>query len=346
MNRLSYGLPLVASALILPSCADGPLPPSSPAALPTTVPTASTSAGVQVDGLRAVVTAANNRLSAMGVGVRIGQAEWITRPESHRIGQSVFFTSHGNKQLPFDFVPGDPRRSGRSNILYLVDQSDGAAVGGLSSTQTEAAIDRAAASWNAVGCATIPIEKAADTGVDPDVVDFFAGVGDLGAINLGPVVTVDIVHGGFLGAEFFDGLTPGCIAGSNEKPCGSVFILGITFTDGFVDAAGNFTDLNRDGKIDVAFREIYYNNADPDANGVTIPWRINAFPDVESVALHELGHGLSQSHFGMAFVTDGNDKIHFSPLAVMNAGGVEVRQELLGTDVAGHCGIWGDWPNQ
>jgi hypothetical protein len=77
-----------------------------------------------------------------------------------------------------------------------------------------------------------------------------------------------------------------------------------------------------------------------------VPWRINGFPDVESVALHEFGHGLSQAHFGEAFLTDSNGKVHFAPLAVMNAGTDRVSQELLGTDVAGHCSIWGNWPNK
>lgn len=83
-----------------------------------------------------------------------------------------------------------------------------------------------------------------------------------------------------------------------------------------------------------------------DANGVTIPWRIDTFPDVESVALHEFGHGLSQLHFGQAFLTNANDKVHFAPLAVMNAGSDRVSQQLLGADVAGHCSIWGSWPNK
>ena len=92
-----------------------------------------------------------------------------------------------------------------------------------------------------------------------------------------------------------------------------MFILGITFTEMFVDENGNPTDVNNDGKLDVAFREIFYNNADPDANGNTVPWRIDAYPDVESVALHEFGHGLSQAHFGKAFLTNSNDKVHFAP---------------------------------
>ena len=68
-------------------------------------------------------------------------------------------------------------RGDRTNILYLVDQSDGEAVGGLTNADTEAAIDRAAASWNDVACSDIPIEKAPDTGVDPDSADFFFGGG-------------------------------------------------------------------------------------------------------------------------------------------------------------------------
>jgi len=300
----------------------------------------------QADDVRAALDAANMQLAAMGAHTRISQVEWLTRSETGQVGQTVFFSSRGNKQISADFVAGDPRRGGRMNILYLVDQSDGAAVGGLTNADTEAAIDRAAASWNDVACSDIPIEKAPDTGVDPDSADFFFGGGDLGTLNLGPVTAVDIVHGGFAGAALFDAVTPGCVPGSFTNPCGSVFILGFTFTEIFVDDDGNPTDVNGDGKFDVAFREIFYNNADPDANGNTVPWRINAFPDVESVALHEFGHGLSQAHFGEVFLTNNNGKIHFAPLAVMNAGTDRVSQELLGTDVGGHCSIWGSWPNK
>ena len=303
-------------------------------------------AQIQAEGTRAALDTANVQLAAIGASTRISQLEWITRSETGQVGQTVFFSDRGNKQIDADFVAGDPRRGRRTNILYLVDQSDGTAVGGLTNEDTEAAIDRAAASWNDVACSNIPIVKAPDTGVDPDLADFFFGGGDLGTINLGSVTAVDIVHGGFAGAALFDAVTPGCVPGSVTHPCGSVFILGFTFTEVFVDDNGNPTDINNDGKFDVAFREIFYNNSDPDANGNTIPWRIGAFPDVESVALHEFGHGLSQAHFGKVFLTDTNGKVHFAPRAVMNAGIDRVSQELLGTDVGGHCSIWGNWPNK
>jgi hypothetical protein len=57
-----------------------------------------------------------------------------------------------------------------------------------------------------------------------------------------------------------------------------------------------------------------------------------------------MGHGLSQDHFGKIFRTK-NGKLHFAPLAVMNAVYYDVQQELKGTDVGGHCSIWGSWPN-
>jgi hypothetical protein len=88
----------------------------------------------------------------------------------------------------------------------------------------------------------------------------------------------------------------------------------------------------------VAWREIYYSSY--------YVWNIDANVDVETIALHEAGHGLSQGHFGTLFRTDANGMFHFAPLAVMNAGYTQVQQDLAGTDLAGHCSIWGDWPNQ
>ncbi len=35
----------------------------------------------------------------------------------------------------------------------------------------------------------------------------------------------------------------------------------------------------------------------------------------------------------------------FTVVAVMNAAYSGVQQGLAGTDSAGHCSIWGSWPN-
>ncbi|MGH7542224.1 MAG: hypothetical protein ACRELC_14620, partial [Gemmatimonadota bacterium] len=67
--------------------------------------------------------------------------------------------------------------------------------------------------------------------------------------------------------------------------------------------------------------------------------------DVETVAAHEVGHGLSQAHFGEAFFTLANGRLHFAPRALMNTAYSGIQQALSGTDRGGHCSLWGDWPN-
>lgn len=262
----------------------------------------------------------NASLAAEGEGVRVLQIEWMTSDEGdgEEAGNTVFAFNVGNKQLGADYVPFDPRRSWNisDTISYLVDQSDGATNDGLTNAQTEAAIDRAMATWDvATTSSAAPMVKAEDIGADVDLIDFFLGFGAPGG------EVADLVHAGWVPAGIFP----------NN-------VIGVTFTLVWVDGGGNATDINQDGKSDVAWREIFYNDA--------FVWRINANIDVETVALHEAGHGLSQGHFGQIFRTDANGKIHFSPRAVMNAAYGGVIQDLTGTDLSGHCSIWGDWPNQ
>jgi hypothetical protein len=270
------------------------------------------SAGGTPAAMRAIGERANIALATRGFDVRVGAMEWISPVAGgEEGGQIVFFNDRGNKKLSFHFVPGDPRRGGRTNITYLVDKSgdsnDPTAVG-----QTEAAIDRAMATWDGEQCSTLNMTKNVDTGADPDLADELLGFPD----GLGGVFAADIVHGGWVPAGIFP---PNVIA--------------VTFTFAF---PGSDIDNNKRG--DVAWREIYYNDA--------FTWRINGDIDVETVALHEAGHGLSQEHFGKLFVTTSNNKFHFAPRAVMNAGYTGVQQALAGTDNGGHCANWGSWPHR
>lgn len=154
-----------------------------------------------------------------------------------------------------------------------------------------------------------------------------------------PEAFADITHAGWLPKEFF---------AASLGPGAGDYVLAVTFTFAWVDSAtGEATDIDHDGKWDVAFREIYYNNNED------FVWDVDAYLvdemgpfDVESVALHEVGHGLSQGHFGMAFGTLSNRRVHFAPRAVMNAMYSGPQQELTKTDLAGHCSIWVPWPNE
>jgi hypothetical protein len=273
----------------------------------------------------------NARLAARRLNVRVAQADYVTSAASGQAGQTLFAFDRGNKHIGTDWIPNDPRRHPGVDITYLVDQSDGATSTAptLTSTQTEAAIDRAMTTWETTTqCSNFAIDKVADPGVDPDLADGLI----LGNASLiGTPFFADIVHAGWLPAAFFDALAPG----------GSQFILGVTFPFSFTDDAGNPTDLDNNGEFDTAFSETYYNDA--------FAWGIDVSTDpfdVETVALHESGHSLSQAHFGKIFLTDANGLIHFAPFAVMNAAISRQAQELTGTDLAGHCSLWGNWPNR
>lgn len=259
----------------------------------------------------AVGNAANAQLEAGGYGFRLDYAEYLT--DGDAAGQTVFFNNRGNKQLGAHFVPGDPRRGGGSNITYTTDQTEGT-VDGLTQAQTNAAIDRAMSTWDNVNCSTLPIDAVGNPGTDIGVIEFLNGLGG------SPFFFADLTHAGWL--------PPGILAPN---------VIAVTFTFVWIDGFGNPTDIDNNGLQDVAFREILYNDL--------FTWQIDANIDVETVALHEAGHGLSQGHFGKGFVTSSNGKLHFSPRAVMNATYSGVQQDIDQTDNAGHCSIWGQWPN-
>lgn len=269
---------------------------------------------------QAMLDDANAALATSGSDLRVGKIEWLTADGTvDAAGNTVFFNNRGNKQLNNDWVPFDPRRtwSTGAGLTYLADQSDGATDDGLSNADTEAAIDRAMATWDVdTTCSNLPLDKVADPGVDPEIIDFLLGFGP----PPGPGWPfADVVHTGWL---------PGGILGPN--------VLGVTFTLIFT-SGGVPTDIDGNGLVDTAIKEIFYNDA--------FTWLIDGNIDVETVALHEAGHALSQAHFGAAFRTEANGKVHFSPRALMNAAYSGIQQDVLKTDLAGHCSLWSDWPN-
>lgn len=247
------------------------------------------------------------------LAVVLAYADLCAAPGSEQMGQRVFFSNVGNRQLAYDFLAGDPRSLGGDLTVYAVDQVDGATASGLSGGVTEAAIDRAMNTWDAVNCSELGMVKNV---TDTDFGFFQALLGFGGSFEF---FYGDVQHAGWLPREFFDGIAPS----------GGDFILGVAFTFLWLD------DLNADGDQEVAFREIYYNDA--------FFWQDGDNIDVETVALHEAGHGLSQAHFGTLFQTV-NGKFHFSPRAVMNAGYTGVQTEIGQSDNAGHCSLWSNWP--
>ena len=257
--------------------------------------------------------------NSSGKKVALYMAEFITAGNGNELGRTVFFNNRGNKQLNADFVPG-LFLDGTNNISYYVDNKRPS--NDLTSTVTENAIDRAMNTWDGVKCSNlgmtkVPFNNAISTGFVAAILGFPGSL----------TYTADVVHAGWMPAPFFDFLAPG----------GRNFILGVTFTIIFIDGDGNPLDSDNNNKLDVAFREIYYND--------NFGWNDGSTFDVETVALHESGHGLSQAHFGTAF-RSANNKLHFSPRAVMNAAYSGVQTRIDQTDLAGHCSNWANWPNR
>lgn len=266
-----------------------------------------------VASVAALGNKANAQLQAGAYGFRLEYAEFLTSGDSSSVGQTVYFNNRGNKQIPAQWVPGDPRRGGGTNITYTIDQAEGA-VDALTQAQTNGAIGRAMSTWDNVTCSNIPIDAIGNPGTDIGIVEFLNGLG--GA----PFIFADLTHAGFLPAGILD---PNVIA--------------VTATFVWTDGLGNPTDIDNDGTADTAFAEILYNDL--------FTWQINGNTDLETVALHEAGHGLGQDHFGKAFITSSNGKLHFAPLAVMNAAYTGIRHDIDQADLAGHCSMWAQWPN-
>jgi len=259
----------------------------------------------------------NESLRASGLGIAIEEISFYTIGQG-RPGIRIH-------QAGLRWVAGDARRlADGDNITYLVDQSDGATASGLTSAQTEAALDRALDTWQDNRCfKKVNIIKRADSGADPDIFDAFFGFGGFGNPFL-----ADIVEAGWLPRAFFEAV---------GGPGGGRGILAFSVSFIFVDSNGNPTDINGDNYLDTALNEVYYNDnfGDPAGDRAGNPWGINILLpgiDVETVGLHENGHSLGLGHFGPP------------PDAVMNPVYAGIRHSPLPADSAGMCATWASWP--
>ena len=250
-------------------------------------------------------------------GVQLEKMEYLSFDGA---GKTVFFNDTGNKQLSSQFVPNDPRSAiPGSDIFYIID-----------GTQLETSSD-----FNIFDPTINVMNTWSDVTCSDELNLLFGGIseGDIGYVSniFGFGGTAGffpgiIVHGGILPKAFFDAIATD----------GGDGILGVTFTLSWIE------DLNQDGIGDVAVKEIYYND--------NFNWQdrleTDEGIDYETVSLHEVGHALGQAHFGKLSRTESNQKFHFSPRALMNAGYTGVNRVVEQTDNAGHCSIWANWPNE
>jgi hypothetical protein len=260
----------------------------------------------------------------------LGYAEYLTDPLSGEEGRVEWFQKDlGNGQLTHDFVYGDPRRAfyngGNAGITFGVKTGFQSPDANL--TNQIGWLYQSVAIWDESTCADLTLSENPVTPNSPGVVANFFNTGVID-VNL---LEADLTQVGFLGA-------------GNLFPPGTS-TLGVTYTLFWVDGSGNLTDIDGNEKIDIAFREIYYNDqynwADNGLEGIQ-PDGTRLF-DLPTVAIHEAGHGFSVAHFGNIGVKNGF--LFAKPRTVMNAIYGGTLRSLTGRDDGALCSNWAQWPN-
>lgn len=239
-------------------------------------------------------------------------------------GIEVLRKDLGNGQLVQDFVYDDPRASWRTgpgvhygiksgNLSNDANLSD--AIGGM-----RLAVD----TWDDQTCSNMLLVENNVDATSPGLVQYFFNTG---VITLA-FTQADVTQVGFLdGTEF-----PYFAQNPN--------VLGVAFTLTWVDENGNPTDIDNNGKSDVAIREVYYNDDFEWSDAEDTPAGTIDFP---TVAIHEMGHGFSMAHFGV--ISRKKGELTASPRAIMNAIYGGKLREPAGRDVGSHCSNWAQWPN-
>jgi hypothetical protein len=220
------------------------------------------------------------------------------------------------KAVGRNFVLADGSRLTYMHVTPLL-----AAIG---AGNAEGAIDASFQTWDDQQCTTLDVVKRPWNGGNPSAILAIPGLAPVS------VFSADIVTMGYLPGALFDAVL---------GPGASASVLGVTFTFVFLESAGGpESDIDGDGRIDTALKEVWYNNA--------FDWTLSGLGndiDVETVALHENGHALELGHYGKISGTLANLRLHASPRAVMNAAILGTLRSPKGTDNAAFCGNFGEW---
>lgn len=282
------------------------------------------------------IEAQNAALRAAGQSVAIARIDVTLNASALSAGantQTTFYAKNHTLRLSTRWVQGDPRRQARSAISYanwrpgmFTLNRDGEYF------DVESGVDAAAATWNRVLCSNARVlETAVPANVIPSRYLRFSGY-----TNVPSLADVRIV-----------GWLPGGIFDRVFGPNGKNFVA-ITIYTAFVDpATGEFTDIDGDQRPDQADAEIWFQEGGYfDMRWTLLPsadfYQSGIEFDVQTIALHELGHALDLDHIGALF-TDPYGRYREAPVAVMNAIASFSKRVPYGTDSAALCSNFVTW---
>jgi hypothetical protein len=287
----------------------------------------------------ALAMTAIHGVAAQNPAAVLTTAEIITPSDSPVPGGTIYYNESvirkftllqrdsGNGQLAQDFVYGDPRNAlfdgGNPDITFAIAEENTSDDENLENQNWW--LEESLRIWESQVCSISFLTRAYFEDPFSGIVKIFFDTGKIPLIQI-----ADVAQIGFLSPEEF----PFFAANPN--------VLGVAFTLSWVDQSGNLTDIDENGKADVAFREIYYNDAFEWSDNGVGGERGSGIIDFPTVAIHEAGHGLSADHFGS--IGRRGDALVANPRAIMNAIYGGPLRHLTGRDEAAHCSNWSQWP--